>query len=47
MYCVYDGLTGKRLSFEYSTRAEAEHVEKNMKHIRPNSITLNTKWELR
>jgi len=40
MYRVYDGLTGLSLSFKYTTREQAEHVEQTMKHVRFNTIVL-------
>lgn len=45
MYCVYDGLTAARLTFEYPTRAQAQHVCDTMKQVRPNAIVFNTKME--
>jgi len=45
MYCVYDGKTGDRLSFEYPSRAEAQHVADSIRYCRFQTIVMHTSIE--
>ena len=46
MFCVYDGKTGDRLSFEYPSRAEAQHVADSIRYCRYETIVMRTSWEV-
>ena len=45
MYCVYDSKTGARLSFEYTSREEAQHVADSIRYCRFETLVMPVSWE--